>query len=157
MKVKCSVCDEEFESCTGKAEVCSNKCRMRKYRETEKGQAKVAEYNKRYKRVDLEWICQFPECGKMVISAHKRTLCDEHSNPSGRLRLMKKRRPEIIVSYNHTDSLRKKIKRGTIDKPVCVNCGEKDDIHFHHPDYSKPKSVIPLCRNCHIEEHRKYK
>lgn len=154
MEKVCCVCGEEFGAKLKNAEVCSNKCRQRKYRESERGKAQVVEYNKRYKRVELEWICQFPECGKMVISAHRRTMCDEHSNPSSHIKLMRKRHPELIISYNHTDSLRKKVKRGTTKEPMCTKCGETKDIHFHHPDYSDPKNVISLCRRCHIEEHR---
>ena len=129
-------------------------CQMRARRRTKAGKAYMEQYNKRYKRVELEWVCQFPLCGKMVTSAHRRTMCDEHSNVSGHNMLLKKRRPEIAKSYAFADNLRKKVRRGTVPSPHCEKCGTSEDIHFHHPDYDKPDLIIPLCNGCHKEEHR---
>jgi len=36
----------------------------------------------------------------------------------------------------------------------CKSCDTKEDLHRHHPDYSKPLNVIILCRSCHTEIHR---
>jgi hypothetical protein len=38
---------------------------------------------------------------------------------------------------------------------ACVQCGSKENLHHHHPDYSKPFEVITLCRACHGLIHRK--
>lgn len=38
----------------------------------------------------------------------------------------------------------------------CMKCGlvAKHGIEWHHPDYSKPLEVIPLCKKCHGLAHR---
>lgn len=35
----------------------------------------------------------------------------------------------------------------------CSICGSKDNLERHHPDYSKPLSVVTLCRPCHEKIH----
>ena len=47
------------------------------------------------------------------------------------------------------------VKSGVMKKPVtCERCGSKSDhIHAHHYDYSKPLSVIWMCRSCHSKLH----
>ena len=46
------------------------------------------------------------------------------------------------------------IKKGTIKKEACKNCGSLTDLMAHHEDYNKPLEVIWLCRTCHILEHK---
>jgi|SRR5882757_1543755 len=48
------------------------------------------------------------------------------------------------------------VSRGKIIRPkACSNCSSKCKPEGHHPDYSKPLSVIWLCRPCHLELHCK--
>jgi hypothetical protein len=35
----------------------------------------------------------------------------------------------------------------------CESCGSIINLEGHHPDYSKPKKVITLCRLCHRKIH----
>jgi hypothetical protein len=35
----------------------------------------------------------------------------------------------------------------------CFLCSNKA-IHYHHPDYSIPLYVIPVCRACHVNIHK---
>ncbi|HEY0089712.1 MAG TPA: hypothetical protein VGB37_12770 [Candidatus Lokiarchaeia archaeon] len=35
----------------------------------------------------------------------------------------------------------------------CFNCINQAE-EYHHPDYNKPFTIIPLCKNCHILVHR---
>lgn len=52
--------------------------------------------------------------------------------------------------------LLRSITRQTAKKQdTCQSCGSKEELQFHHPDYSKPKLVITLCKNCHYKEHGK--
>ncbi len=47
------------------------------------------------------------------------------------------------------------VRDGKIDKPeLCSICGEKDRIHGHHEDYSKPLYVIWCCPKCHTALHK---
>jgi len=38
----------------------------------------------------------------------------------------------------------------------CVDCDEQAQ-HYHHPDYTKPLEVIPLCAKCHKLRHLEMK
>jgi len=42
---------------------------------------------------------------------------------------------------------------GKIKKGPCLICGSEDNIHAHHPDYSKPREIIWLCKDCHFDAH----
>ncbi|HYA07728.1 MAG TPA: hypothetical protein VEF90_17710 [Xanthobacteraceae bacterium] len=48
------------------------------------------------------------------------------------------------------------VRDGALIKPPnCEACGaERDDLHGHHHDYSKPLDVTWLCPPCHGAEHR---
>lgn len=37
---------------------------------------------------------------------------------------------------------------------VCRLCGSKTEVDLHHPDYSKPLEVIPLCKVCHSKTYK---
>lgn len=43
-------------------------------------------------------------------------------------------------------------KRGHIKPEPCRVCGSKD-AEMHHPDYELPRSVVWLCRRCHVDWH----
>ena len=45
------------------------------------------------------------------------------------------------------------IYNGKLIKLPCEICGTTNNIHAHHPDYSKPLNIIWLCRKHHIELH----
>ncbi len=38
-------------------------------------------------------------------------------------------------------------------KNECVHCFSKSNIEKHHPDYTNPSFVVPLCRDCHRRLH----
>jgi len=46
---------------------------------------------------------------------------------------------------------RRKVKQVT----ACCICGFTESLVRHHPDYSKPKDVIVLCKSCHAKVHLK--
>ena len=37
-----------------------------------------------------------------------------------------------------------------LKRDVCVNCGRKDNLSFHHFIYDKKVKPIVLCRSCHL-------
>jgi hypothetical protein len=53
------------------------------------------------------------------------------------------------------DTLNHSVDRGEIKLPTDYKCShcEKQAIEYHHPDYSKPLFVVPLCKNCHEHLH----
>ncbi len=58
------------------------------------------------------------------------------------------RRRSNARSYTHS-----LVRRGILVKQPCEQCG-KADVESHHPDYSRPREVVWLCRPCHLELHR---
>ena len=133
-----------------------NACRQKAYRKGEKGKRYTEEYNKRYKRPDIEKICEV--CGMEFKTARSNQyVCSKVECRKGGLILAKDRmfarNPNLKESYRHIDNLRKKVKRGTIEKPVCCVCGTSEGVQYHHPDYSKPTEVISLCKKHYTERH----
>ena len=62
------------------------------------------------------------------------------------------RHPERIKIKNLVNHA---IRAGKLPRPdtlFCTYCYEMAQ-HYHHPDYSKPLEVIPLCRKCHRKIH----
>lgn len=45
------------------------------------------------------------------------------------------------------------IKRGTLVPQPCERCGEVE-VQAHHPDYSDPRRVEWLCKQCHRALHQ---
>lgn len=46
--------------------------------------------------------------------------------------------------------VRDAIKAGILEPAkACDICGSTRNLEYHHPDYSKPLEVVPLCRSCH--------
>jgi len=36
---------------------------------------------------------------------------------------------------------------------ICAVCGTTENVHYHHPDYTKPLEVVPLCALHHKATH----
>lgn len=45
--------------------------------------------------------------------------------------------------------------RGDLVLQPCEICGSTENVHGHHPDYSKPLEVCWLCASCHQRLHAK--
>ena len=63
-----------------------------------------------------------------------------------------KENPEKVWAQS---TLNRYIKNKKIKRSFCEMCGISQNIHGHHPDYSKPFSVIWLCPIHHKEIHNK--
>ena len=46
------------------------------------------------------------------------------------------------------------IRRGLITREPCKSCGSIK-VQPHHTDYSKPLLIIWLCKECHMQEHKR--
>ncbi|MCK5611574.1 hypothetical protein KAR91_57415 [Candidatus Pacearchaeota archaeon] len=59
--------------------------------------------------------------------------------------------PEKIKARNIVNHA---IKAGKLPRPNSLKCKcSKQARQYHHPDYSKPLEVIPMCIKCHREIH----
>jgi DNA-directed RNA polymerase subunit M/transcription elongation factor TFIIS len=47
-----------------------------------------------------------------------------------------------------------RLQRGKIEKQPCRDCGSPDS-QMHHEDYSQPLDVVWLCRQCHLDLHKR--
>lgn len=54
-----------------------------------------------------------------------------------------------ISCHNIANWFKSKLK-----KMKCEFCGSRKELQMHHPDYSKPKEVVTLCRLCHLFLHK---
>lgn len=67
------------------------------------------------------------------------------------------RRYNIMNRKNHATHhvVRAAVKSGQlphIDTQSCAHCGQAA-AEYHHPDYSRPLDVVPLCHSCHKRVH----
>ena len=86
----------------------------------------------------------------------KITMPDEVSKPTGQPTKYKDLSPaqkQRNIARCYGNVLK---KRGKVSAKYCRECGSQDKVQLHHPDIvKKPHEVIPLCRQCHLKEHRK--
>ena len=47
------------------------------------------------------------------------------------------------------------VNKNKLKGTYCKICNSKKNLEAHHSDYSKPTKIITLCRNHHIEKHKK--
>lgn len=47
------------------------------------------------------------------------------------------------------------LDKGILKRRPCI-CGALDNLHAHHPDYTKPLRVIWRCAKCHSKIHKKH-
>lgn len=61
--------------------------------------------------------------------------------------------PRDPLKRRARNAVRYALRIGKIKKQACVTCGCKKS-EAHHPDYSKPLSVVWLCKDHHRLVHR---
>lgn len=102
----------------------------------------------------FEWTPQCPRCGGSQDRKGQRYCKKCHAA------WMRENRP---AHSEFTDEQRKKANcrsyshvlrdRGHLVKKACA-CGELE-VEMHHPDYDDPRTVVWICRECHLELHRR--
>jgi hypothetical protein len=109
------------------------------------GQGKI--YHKKYQQT---------EQGKKV---HRKACNKYQKTPKGKkihitnAKLYREKHPEKIKAYNFIAKIIKKNLLSLPNKYVCKFCHIRIAQEYHHPDYSKPFKVIPLCKICHTYIH----
>lgn len=59
---------------------------------------------------------------------------------------------KYIKSKNNAYKISERIKI----PQICCICETTGGIQKHHPDYSRPMLVIPMCKQCHTDYHKFY-
>jgi hypothetical protein len=63
---------------------------------------------------------------------------------------------EIQLRYSKKYPEKKAAHRAARNIPLdkqCFHCGSTENLQKHHPDYSKPKYIITVCKSCHTKIH----
>ena len=99
------------------------------------------------------------KCSSDGLSSYCVSCCGEYScawrkkNPDAARKInaayrsrYRKRCPERFAARQWVTKER---RMGNLKDMPCVICGTLENIEFHHPDYTQPKYVVPLCRRHH--------
>ena len=65
------------------------------------------------------------------------------------------RKQKEWASKNQSKILAHRISKKVQITLMCSHCGSAIKVEKHHPDYSKPDYIIPLCMKCHKLKHSK--
>ena len=60
------------------------------------------------------------------------------------------KRPEVQRAHSLARNRKAELKQSE-----CSECGATENLHMHHPDYSKPLEVVTLCVPCHERVHHR--
>jgi hypothetical protein len=92
------------------------------------------------------------EYNKQWTKAHPFSVLESH-------RRYCKKHPEYQKEHRkryaerHPDRKSARHKAFSLNVESCARCGSTWKIERHHPDYSKPLNIVPLCHTCHVREH----
>ncbi len=141
---QCSKCKEikpvsEFRKSKARKDGYHNPCRNcisvwhKTYHQTENRKRRHREYMREYRKTEKDRIYQKQyRQSKKGREAHER-YCLANQD---------KRRAKITVSIA--------VKAGKLAQINTLKCScGKQAAHYHHPDYSKPLDVTPICHACH--------
>ena len=148
----CEICGEKFLSSITYGKCCSDKCRVRRWRKTEKGKACVVRGNEKHKRPGIDKVCI--HCGRDFITAKvSQELCSECSPGQSAIRAFARYREKNIEKVRMWGRTSKKACREHYFSQTCSmdSCNKEGDRH--HPDYSKPLDIVWLCKKHHRHEH----
>ncbi|KKM66147.1 hypothetical protein LCGC14_1484100 [marine sediment metagenome] len=101
-------------------------------------------YQRQYNVVHRQ---RLTDCGKL----YRQTFAGKETAKKS----CKKQRLKFPEKYKAKDALNCAVRYSKIKRSVsCEACGLLTKTEGHHPDYSKPLSVIWLCKKCHIIVHK---
>ena len=108
-------------------------------------------------------------CKKCCLNNHgrqalhlraKKLLCDKEYQRNKRATIKgykteeyRKYREKYPEKVKAQQLLNKALVKGKIKKSSCQDCGRKENVHAHHPDYSKPYEVLWVCPIHHKNYH----
>lgn len=138
-----------------------DKAKKAKYRSTAKGKATEEAYRKRYLKEHREEIRirekKYWEAHKEQKAAKDRRYAERHReelNRKAREKYHEDKKKRTLHCIR--TSVNQAIRYGKVEKRPCEVCGATP-AEAHHCDYTKPLEVMWLCREHHVEWHKKNK
>jgi hypothetical protein len=113
--------------------------RYNKYNQSQKGRNKFKEWINQNKDKIAEIGRRFRRTtkGKVSINKHEQRYSAKY--------------PEKRFAKTEVYKAVAAGKLPRVNTLTCHRCHVNQAKHYHHPDYSKPLDVIPLCVQCHID------
>ena len=151
MEKRCTRCKEtksinEFSKDKSRKDGISASCKqcVNQYRKDNwiKIKELMSTWNKKNRNKSIEYEHKYKHSpkGKIIHRKHM-------ENYSGKY--PEKRKANHIVNNSIQSG-----KLPPVNSLTCSRCGIKQAEHYHHPDYTKPLEIIPVCIDCHTEIHR---
>ena len=133
----CNVCEAEYSRTT------ASKAAQRKYDQTDAGKAA----RRKYEQSAAGKASSRRRCAK-----YRKTEAGKISSKQSEA-LRKQRHPEKVKARKRVFSAVRTGNMLHVSTQECAHCRKRAE-HYHHPDYSEPLDVVPLCEKCHKKEHR---
>lgn len=151
-RLTCKECGGKFDGRTVFTTFCSDRCRMRAWRRTEKGMACVVRSNAKVKRPDIDKVCG--KCKKSFVTAREsQVLCSICSPKYSAYESQKKYRKNNVEKVRLVGRVNKQAQRRFYYAECCIIKGCLNEGHRHHPDYDKSYEIVWLCRQHHKDAH----
>lgn len=129
----------------GKAQRCKD-C-ARHYQQSDNGRAAIKKSNdkRRASGYFKKWRQgkAYKEWSRKYLKSERFRRCVQNQ---------KKKSPERFKAKSIFDEAVRRGRVPRITTRLCASC-RKSAEQYHHPDYSRPLHVIPLCRQCHVDLH----
>ena len=121
---------------------------MREHRKTPEYRAKEREWTRSYRERHPDFIYNY---NKQWVEKNKERAYKQRYewNRNNRDKVNKSnynwydRHPDVKRAHHYNNKLSLKKK--------CERCSSIDNLQRHHPDYSKPKEIVTLCKPCHLQ------
>ena len=103
----------------------------------------------------LAYVCK--SCGNAAKTAHRKANPDLFRRRA-RKSYRKHRDWYLANQIEYRKKNREKTKAQGAAKwlplaEFCITCHATESLERHHPDYTKPKEIVTLCRRCHKAIH----
>ena len=154
MKINCEICGVEVKAKRSTMKFCK-KCLIihkKRIRKEYYQEHKIEEYeqtklwkSKNKDRVRENWERWYQENKARIKKKRKNEDIKEGRRKDARR--YAKKHPEKIKAQQITQLV--KIPKGQL----CEICNSKLATEKHHPDYSKPREIVFLCKDCHTKIH----
>lgn len=146
----------------GRSSLCKECTRsaVHKYRASDKGKAKEAEYfssdkfketQRRFLKSDKGKACRKRYTGSEKYLELLRTEPYREMNRRGQERYRATEAGQI--KNKARTKVRLALRSGKLERLPCDVCGSTDKVESHHQDYSKPLEVLWLCKEHHAQAH----